>query len=255
MKRHATLLYLFLGLVLTTPGTAVPGESKPDALVHRIERAQIEGDVEELLASREEILARLESEPQETDIRYMLAYVDWRLVHLPGTEEEDRDALLERAQQALERNLELEPNDVESRALLSGVLGERIGEMPIRGMVMGPQAASHLRRAADTAPDNPRVVLQQGVGALFKPAMFGGSVERAEERLRRARALFAEQPDDAPWPSWGRIDTLGWLGHALVRQGRYDEARAVYEQALALEPNAAFIIHYLLPELEAEEAE
>lgn len=255
MKRHATPLFLFLGLALTTVGGAIPAESVPDALVHDIERAQLVGDAEELLTSREELLASLESDPRDTDVRYMLAYVDWRLVHLPGTEEEARDALLERAQQALERNLELNPDDVESRALLSGVLGERIGEMPIRGMVMGPQADSHLRRAAEVAPDNPRVVLQQGISALFKPAMFGGSVERAEERLRRARALFAEQPDDAPWPSWGRIDALSWLGHTLVRQERYDEARAVYEQALALEPNAAFITEYLLPELEAAEAE
>lgn len=275
MQRHGrhTVRILTLTLALATVAAQAPAPAADSArrprlddasslgpragvssdLIERLERARLVGDREELTACREQLAARLEANSRDTGARYTLAYIDWRLVHLPGTE--DRDALLERAQQALELNVEQSPDDVESRALLSAVLGERIGEMPIRGMVLGPQADAHMRRAADVAPDNPRVVLQQGVGALFKPAMFGGSVERAEERLRRARALFAEQPEDAPWPSWGRVDALGWLGHALVRQERYDEARAVYEQALALEPNAAFITEFLLPELEAAEAE
>lgn len=252
MKRHARLTFLFLTFALAMVATRAPAASLPDALIQRIERAQLVGDREELMASRERLATRLKSDPHDAEARYALAYVDWRLVHVPGTE--DRDALLERAQRALEVNLEQNPEDVESRALLSGVLGQRIGEMPIRGMVMGPRAGSHLRRAAEAAPDNPRVVLQQGISALFTPSMFGGSVEKAEERLRRARVLFAQQPDESPWPNWGHIDALGWLGHTLARQERYDEARAVYEQALALEPDAAFITHFLLPELEAEES-
>lgn len=279
--RRTMLLFLFLILATvvipapaapgTAPGPQLADESAqsapagagasarrprgavPEALIQRLERAQLVGDREALTACREQLAASLRSDTRNALARYTLAYVDWRLVHLPGTK--DPDALLERAQQALERNLRQDPDDVESRALLTGVLGERIGQMPIRGMVLGPKADAHIERAAKAAPDNPRVVLQQGVGALFKPAMFGGSVERAEERLRRARALFAQQPDDAPWPSWGRIDALGWLGEALVRQERVDEARAIYQQALALEPDAAFISRYLLPQLASTEAE
>lgn len=251
MKRHARLTFLFLTFALATVTTRAPAASPPDALIQRIERAQLVGDRGDLLASRKRLATSLQTDPHDTAARYTLAYVDWRLANVPGTE--DRDALLQRAQRALEVNLEQNPEDVESRALLSGVLGQRIGEASIRGMVMGPQASSHLQRAAEAAPDNPRVVLQQGISALFTPSMFGGSVEKAEERLRRARVLFAQQPDEAPWPNWGSIDALGWLGHTLVRQERYDEARAVYEQALALEPDAAFITQFLLPELEAEE--
>jgi tetratricopeptide (TPR) repeat protein len=231
-----------------TAAAAVPD----DTLVRRLEHAHLTGDAATLAACRQELAARFEAEGPRGGLRYTLAYVEWRLAHLPGGG--DADDLLESAQEALEANVEADPGDIESRALLAGILGERIGRAPIRGLVLGRRADAHLRLAVEAAPDNPRVVLQQGVAALFEPSMFGGSVEEAERRLRRAAALFARQPEEASWPNWGRIDALGWLGQALVRQGRRAEARAVYEQALALEPEAVFIRRHLLPQLDGEAA-
>lgn len=236
-------------LVLATGATDSSAADLEESLIQRIERAQLVGAGEELEDCRQRLVDRLDAEPQNIKLRYTVAYVDWRMVHLPSAE--NRDELLARAQEALEANVKEKPDDVESLALLAGVLGERIGERPMRGIVLGRRADAYLERAAEAEPDNPRVVLQQGISALHTPSMFGGSIKKAEERLRRARALFAQQPEEAPWPNWGRIDAYGWLGETLVRQQRYDEAQKIYEQALTLEPEAALIKHYLLPKLDS----
>ena len=102
------------------------------------------------------------------------------------------------------------------------------------------------------APDNPRVKMQQGISKFNTPKMFGGSVKKAEAILREAVSIFADQAassEEAQWPSWGYLDTLGWLGQALAAQDKTAEARAAYQQALAINPDMAWIRYQLLPAL------
>jgi tetratricopeptide (TPR) repeat protein len=67
-------------------------------------------------------------------------------------------------------------------------------------------------------------------------SIYGGGPESAEKELRRAEALFAQEPAAKPWPNWGRLDVLAWLGQVRARQSDPAGARAFYRQALALDP-------------------
>jgi Flp pilus assembly protein TadD len=107
-----------------------------------------------------------------------------------------------------------------------------------------------LNKAARLAPENPRVALERGVSYLHTPGMFGGGLDKAIGELERARGLFALQATAEPWPSWGRIDAYAWLGQALAKKGRVEDARRVYQEALEIEPNAGWIRFSLLPALD-----
>lgn len=235
---NGLLCVSFVSLLVSGSTAAVAEDAGP-----RIERAYLVGSIEAL----ERVRADLETAAEgavKAAARYDSAFAAWRLSDLlrdvPKSKKR-RQLLLKRAREELEELVDLHPEDAEALALLGGVLGEMIGKNIFRGMSLGPRATAILDRAADLAPRNPRVALQRGVSYFFTPGLFGGGTKEAIRELERAKHLFEEESAKAPWPNWGRIDTYGWLAEVLAEEGREEEARALLEKALALEPDSIWI--------------
>jgi tetratricopeptide (TPR) repeat protein len=114
----------------------------------------------------------------------------------------------------------------------------------------GPRVGKAFDRAMKLQADNPRLALTQGINAFFAPESFGGGLEKAEQALKRAEALFSKESSDKPWPNWGRLDVYAWLGQVTDKKGQKEEARLYYEKALELEPDHVWIGSVLLPALE-----
>ena len=223
------------------------------ALIERLERSYVLGAGPELLAVRVDLGGLLDAgltEGQRSITRYTVAYVNWRLFTVPdGVPADDRAALLDDAVELLTRNLESDDGNAESHALLASVYGMQI-DSAWKGMTLGRRASRASARALELAPGNPRVLLQDGVGKLHTPAMFGGGADRAEAMMLRAVAAFRTEPRDRPWPRWGLVDAYAWLGQINVERDDLAAARRYYEQALDLEPGFAWVRYALLPALE-----
>jgi predicted TPR repeat methyltransferase len=58
----------------------------------------------------------------------------------------------------------------------------------------------------------------------------------------------AAPPTDGP--HWGHTEALTWLGFARQKTGDLAAARAAWQQALAIEPNYAWVKFALLPSLD-----
>ena len=140
----------------------------------------------------------------------------------------------------------------ETHALRASVYGQMIGlnPNPITGMRFGPKADDAMEQAIALGPQNPRVWLLKGIGSIFKPKLFGGGAEKAEVDIRKSIALYEKDAPAAPMPSWGRAESYAWLGQALDRQDRRDEARAAFVKALEIDPEFGWVKYQLLPELE-----
>jgi tetratricopeptide (TPR) repeat protein len=230
---------------------AAPPACADDEPAGRIERAVVLGSVADLSAIKRTLETTIEAKGGPAGLDdYTLAYVGWRLCQIldPGEGKEKR-RLLKEAQQRLEIRLERIPDDAEASALLGSVFGEQIDGF-FGGMFLGPKAEKRLERALALAPQNPRVALQRAISHYFTPRTFGGGLDRAEAEARRAVTLFESEPADRPWPNWGRVDALAWLGLILKKSDRPDEARAAWEAALALEPEHAWVRDKLLPGLD-----
>ena len=223
------------------------------ALIDRLERAYVGGDGPELLAVRADLTDLLDTgltAGQRSVTLYTVAYVSWRLFTVPdAVPADDRAALLDDAVDLLTRDLEADDENAESHALLATVYGMQI-DSAWKGMTLGRRASRASARALELAPGNPRVLLQDGVGKLHTPGMFGGGADRAEAMLLRALAAFRTEPPDRPWPRWGRIDTYAWLGQISAEREDFAAARRYYEQALEVEPGFAWVRYALLPALE-----
>ena len=204
----------------------------------------------EALRSNLERRGSLNDNETSKEDHYNLAYLDWRISHvLPDNAKKEKRRLLKQAQRQLESILETDPSNAEVHALRGSAIGEQIGGM-WSGMRLGRKARSGLDRALELEPDNPRVALQRGISFFFTPKTFGGGLPKAEQELRRARDLFAREPPGKPWPNWGQVDVLAWLGQTLAKAGKTDEARSLYEDALKLEPAYTWVRDVLLPGLD-----
>ena len=80
--------------------------------------------------------------------------------------------------------------------------------------------------------------------------MFGGSEKDAEDLLRKAIARFGTEPENKPFPNWGRFDAHAWLGQVLAKRGDKQGARAEYARALEIAPQSGWVKYVLLPALD-----
>jgi len=158
--------------------------------------------------------------------------------------------LLQEADRALTRAVALGAGG-SALALRGAVTGQLTAVSgTINAMRLGPKSFQMLDEAVRIAPEDPRVALLNGITRLNAPRPFGGGPERGERELRRAITLFRTDSTRSPAPTWGRADAHIWLGIALARQGRKAEARAAYEDALAIAPDHAWVKGTLLPALD-----
>jgi tetratricopeptide (TPR) repeat protein len=247
-----------LALVVVLSSDAASAQAPPaDALATltaRLDRAAADGAAADLRAIHADLLGQLTTpaDPsRETALRYAAAYAAWRLAVLPSVAKKERGDLLDAAVAQLEQAVKRNPKDAESHALLGSVYGLQISESPMTGgMRLGPRASAALDRAASLEPDNPRVLLAQGVSAFNTPAMFGGGKDKAEKLLRRSLERYAVERDTKAWPAWGRFDAHVWLGQTLAGKGQRAAAKAEYDKALAISPNSGWVKYSLLPALD-----
>jgi len=241
MKLTTYVLLLLLSLV----STATHSE-----LHSQLEAAVLRGNLVELEAIHTGVNAAIAGDSgSRLASVYLWAYSGWRVTQrLPKQRKRDRGKLLKAVQRGLEDWLDDQPNDAEALALLGSVLGDRIGG-PLSAMRLGGKASEALEKAYELAPENPRVALQRGVGFFFTPGAFGGGKDKAEAELRRARSLFEANDHAEATKGWGYPDTLARLGQVLAALEKFDEARSVYQQALAVAPDFAWVRDELLPQL------
>jgi tetratricopeptide (TPR) repeat protein len=251
--RLVASISLLAATAVTARAQAVTGAQNQADAARRLENAILAGRSGDARTVRTELLRSLAQRPdaaRERLLRYTVAYAGWRLASMPDVPEREQEDLLDDAVTRLKAIATADARDAEASALLGSVYGLQIGRSPLKGMLLGPRASRALDDAADVAPDNPRVVLLQGVSAFNTPAMFGGGLGKAERLLRRSLELFAREPADETWPSWGRFDAHVWLGQALAQKGNREAARVEYDHALLLAPESRWVRMALIPALD-----
>jgi tetratricopeptide (TPR) repeat protein len=192
---------------------------------------------------------------------YYLALADYRLIDV--VEEGEKEKYMDDAARYLEAALDRRAGWTEANALLSLVYGRKAGQGMFSGMRYGPQASSHLDAAKDAAPDNPRVLLADGISLLNKPSMWGGDEELGLKRLQEAVRQFEQRArstsettsstSNSLEPTWGHAEAYAWIGIAHAKADRHDEARTAFQNALAERPGYAWVETVLMPQLASAE--
>ncbi len=219
MKNTLLTLALSSSLLLST-------YTQADQLtITAIENASMELNVSELITIK------------ETSQGYDKALANYRLgLNFSLIQQQDKAILaLETATKQLTELVEVDSQDSESWALLAQVYGLRIAYQPMRGSELGPKSATALAKAQAISPNNPRVLLVQGVSKYNTPAMFGGSKHAALKAL--SQAIKQYNSDQHSEFHWGYAEAYTWRGLTQLELGNKDAALADWTKAIEISPN------------------
>lgn len=249
----AAALTLAAPLSLGAQTPTLTGTAKwADSASREIEAAHAVSDLDRLTQAGAILDRALTVTPNDRLLLYYRSLALYRMAaqYMGRNRNDDAKKALEEADRLLEQ-IETRAPAADALALRGAVLGQLIGLSgnPLSGMTLGPKASGLIDRAMDLEPNNPRVWLVRGMSAMFTPRMFGGGTDKAERDLRKAAELFGAERVVSPAPSWGHADAYIWLGQALQKEGKTEDARAAYEKALEISPSNAWVKQSLLPSL------
>ncbi|MEI6472848.1 MAG: hypothetical protein WCO20_09420 [Holophagaceae bacterium] len=195
--------------------------------------------------------ARLAMDPAPTDKKaYHQLHLAYVLASRLSTEDPKASkALVERTLKTFEGTKE-----AESQALVAGLLGLKIGFSPMSGITLSPQAMGLLDKAQAARPGNPRITLLRAIHVLHTPAFVGGGVKVALPLVEAAvRLAEAEAKPTDPWqPSWGLVESLGWLALAQVEAQQLPAAQQTVDRVFTLDPGNGFVTRMVLPRLQGK---
>jgi tetratricopeptide (TPR) repeat protein len=226
-----------------------------------VQKAAITGDAASLKAARElaqAAVAQMSEPNKKAAALYFVGYAHYSLVNLPSekdTKEQNTDAGIA----ALEEAVKLEPAFADAYALLGSLYGQKAGSGMMAGMKYGQKSSVTMERALLLQPQNPRIIMLEGISLFFKPAMWGGNKQKALANLQRACEL-AEQgayaAKEAIMPDWGHAEVFAWKGIMFAKSDEagtdIDNAKAAYERALQIAPDYGWVKNVLLPKLGAK---
>ena len=165
--------------------------------------------------------------PNDAAAQYRLALAASYAAEV-AIEQRDRN----QAQQAAERGIKaaekavaLNPGDAENYRLLATLYGQAITDV-LSGLSYGPRVKDAIGKAVAKAPRSSSVYVARGVGNYYLPAQLGGGTDLAIADFRKAIELDARNSE-----AWL------WLGIALRKDKKDNEARQAFQKALELNPN------------------
>jgi len=165
--------------------------------------------------------------PADPAAQYNLAAVSSTMAQL-AMELGDKAAVRQVAQsgiQAARKALAAKPNSAEYHRILGTLCGQIIPADLLAALRYGRCALDSLNKAVQLDPNSPMVWLSRGVGNYYLPPAFGGGVDTAIKDLQKALELDPRLAD-------GHL----WLGIALRKAKRNEEARRAIAKSLELNP-------------------
>ena len=236
MKWDAIRLNLLLaGLLLFTATQNARAESETapiDTLRDRLELAYQRQDFAGMEYARRELLA--------TDgdrAAYYAAYARFRQGLAAEGNDDIAGAYIEECISELRGYVALHGDDAEARALLGSCYGISTHYHKLGMASRGLEARRQMATARKLAPQNPWVMLQDGLADYATPRLFGGDRKLAVAKLERAAALFAAAVQEGSRAAaWAAAETWQQLGHMYTEAGHTAEASSAFARAEAVAP-------------------
>ena len=178
-------------------------------------------------------------------IDYYLAYNYYSMCNLTQDKKE-KGRYIEEAKKMIEKSINKKDDFSESHAFYSSILGMEIGLKPYLGMKNGIKSGKEIEKAHKLEPNNPRVYIIEGISAIHTPALFGGGIDKALEKLNRAVELFQKEKEDRGiYPDWGRDEVFIWLGITYEKKEEKDKALLFFKKALEVNPDNGWAKHLI----------
>lgn len=193
-----------------------------------LERARNRQDSAAIRAAVASFSEAAKQSPTDAVIHYRLALAGAYLAEV-SLELGDRAGAVRAAEAALpaaQRAVSLAGNASENHRILGVLCGQVVPGNMLMAVKYARCASASLQRAMELAPNNFQNYLSRGVGNYYLPPAFGGGVEPALQDFQKAIQLNPKSSE-----------AYLWLGIALRKAGRNQEARQALLRSLELNPD------------------
>jgi tetratricopeptide (TPR) repeat protein len=246
MKSPASFTTLIVAALVATgvcaPLSAQTAPSKwADTLSGELERAYQSGDIARVQAARALAERVALAYPNDGLILHYQAFALYREATMTAAKNaKAAGPLFEQSLGLFQKSLKTHPIP-EAHALISSIDGQLIGQDPSRAMELGMASSQSQATALSMGPKNPRVWLVRGQSAIFTPPEYGGGTKPAEEALKHAIELFANDKPATGEPNWGYAEAYLWLGQTYEKMNDKAKAADAYAHAQQIAPNFAWL--------------
>ena len=233
MSRIAASLLLLAGVV----ASAALADGHLVELRDALDDAFIRGDGERMAA-----LAGSFEEEEGALAAYYAAYAHYRLGELYFDDKKRGKKHLNECIDLLKPVVKSDDAFAEAHALIATCYGVSAPFYMLRAATRGVAANGAMEKALAADPDNPRVMLADGISLYFRPSAFGGDKERAKQRLAEALESFSVyQPAREDGPVWGEAEAWLYLARIARDEGNDEAALEGFGRSLSVAPyfNAA----------------
>src|SRR5262249_29692478 len=156
----------------TTTASAQNAPQKwADTVRHEVDAAYLSGDLAKMHAARALSERVATAFPNDGLILHYEAFAIYREATMESAKGSDVTPQFVRAQSIFEASLKSHPL-AETHVLLSAIDGQLIAKDPSRGMDLGMASQASISTAQGMGPNNPRVSLVRGQGAIYTPAEY-----------------------------------------------------------------------------------
>lgn len=178
---------------------------------------------------------------QLTELQY--GYIGYCL---GADREREAEVELERA----ERNIQLlvadDPRNPRIYSLMGAFYGFRINLKPLKAPSYGRKSEEANQRALSLGPEEPQAWMEKANIEYYKPAIFGGSKEKAVELYQKAIELFESTPERTS-QNWIYLNCMVGWAMACENTGRIRQAGEIYRRLLEMEPSFKWVRDDLYP--------
>lgn len=273
MQISLVLLLSYLGLLMPIQGVDLPSkgythlpetvsseismEKKFKTSVQELEQAVLAEDYEKVQQLREKLKKWVDRDRFSTEAHYFIGYADYRInTTFAKYNDGPKKPVIEEGIHHLREARKDDQLEAEALALLSSFYGMKING-PVSVWKYGPKANECIEKALELAPNNPRVLLVDGIGKYYKPSIAGGGMKKAQGTLEKAVQLFENDKAISPsYLDWGRAEAYAWLGKIYMESGQWNKAGKMISKADDIsEGSYKWVEEELIPALQNQNVE
>lgn len=249
---HVKLLAVMLIILLTVTSVKASDTNKMLAEAKKIsQEAYLKFDKTLYLKSYGLCERVLSAEPNNKLALYLSAYNQYRLTNIAMVKKDTKlfDTYFESAIEKIKKLEDTDKYRSESKALLATIYMMKIAISPSDAPALSGKIHSYLGQSLGADSQNPRAYLTKGSMLFNTPPAFGGSIDGALNNFNKAISIYESDKNAGTEIDWGYLETLAWKGMALTKMKDTTNAILVYEKAIKIEPNFAWVKYRLLPSL------
>lgn len=246
--RFGVILIAAVALVHCTSAQA-QAPTAADEYRCRIYHSYVEGAMNKWYSTLEAMENHYtKAKSDELLLEIVRSYYGYIAYAISKEQNEQADAMLDRAFSYLSSYRNRHPKDAEAIAINSSFLGYRMALHPLKAITLGAKCQQLMQHAVNLAPTNPWVLLDKANALHYTPILFGGNPKRALQLYIQSIALLERQGNNGC--SWNYLNAYINMAYCQIKLKQYAAAQQTYNRLLTIAPNFKWVKQELVPRLQ-----